>query len=79
MQDSGFSIRRHRGIREASMNEGHRWQRGDTMLVRYVRDGMVRAAQPMRVVDDQGDFLALYIWPGTPAVRMGDMDGKHHA
>jgi hypothetical protein len=51
------------------------WQPGDPVLMRHARDHY-RWAAPMRVAQDTGDFVALYLQPGNQVARMGDADGN---
>ena len=55
-------------------HEGAAWAPGDSVVMRHVRGDWVWAA-PMRVVEDRGDFVALYLQPGSVISRMGDVDG----
>jgi predicted RNA-binding protein associated with RNAse of E/G family len=41
------------------------WPSGETVVVQEVWDGRVWAARPMSVVDDDGDFVALWFPKGT--------------
>jgi hypothetical protein len=52
-----------------------RWSPGDAIVMRHYRDAY-RWAAPMRVVEDRGDFVVLYLQPGSAIVRMGDADGR---
>jgi hypothetical protein len=38
---------------------------GETLLVRYVRDGVVRGARPVRVVSERNGYLATWLPAGT--------------
>jgi hypothetical protein len=51
------------------------WRPGDAVVLRHAHDDY-RWAAPMRVVEDRGDFVALYLQPGSTIVRMGDRDGN---
>ena len=51
------------------------WLQGDPVVMRHLR-GEWRWAAPMRVVEDRGDFVALYIQPGTKMSSMGDAEGN---
>ena len=51
------------------------WQPGDAVLLRNARDHY-RWVAPVRVVEDRGDFVALYLQPGTEIRRMGMADGS---
>ncbi len=51
------------------------WAPGDAVVFRNTRDNWVWAAA-MRVVEDRGDFVALYLQPGNGLVRMGDAAGE---
>src|SRR5438093_6944131 len=46
-----------------------RWPPGAVVLWRSVTDGVVRTAQPVRVVRDEEDLVALYLCPGTRGRR----------
>ena len=48
---------------------------GEPVLMRHRRDAY-RWAAPMRVVEDRGDFVALYTRPGDTYVHMGDANGR---
>lgn len=48
---------------------------GDEVVMRHVR-GDWKWAAPMRVIRDGGDFVALYLQPGTPYSTMGDEQGN---
>lgn len=47
---------------------------GQAVVMRHVRE-MYRWAAPMRVVEDSGDFVALYTRPGDEYVRMAYENG----
>ena len=48
---------------------------GEAVVMRHVR-GAWRWAAPMHVVEDRGDFVALYLQPGSTFSTMGDADGN---
>ncbi|MGE3074663.1 MAG: DUF402 domain-containing protein [Dehalococcoidia bacterium] len=48
---------------------------GEKVVMRHRRDSY-RWAAPMRVVEDRGDFVALYTQPGDTYVRMGNDAGE---
>lgn len=48
---------------------------GEAVIMRHVR-GAWRWAAPMHVVEDRGDFVALYLQPGSTFSTMGDADGN---
>lgn len=48
---------------------------GQPVVMRHVR-GDWRWAAPMRVVEDRGDFVALYLQPGSTYSTMGDASGR---
>jgi uncharacterized protein len=51
---------------------------GETIEWRSVYDGRVRWAFPHRVIEDDGEFLVVYLAPGTNGVTMGrDSDGRY--
>jgi hypothetical protein len=52
-----------------------RFERGEPIVMRHVR-GDWRWAAPMHVVEDRGDFVALYLQPGSGYASMGAADGK---
>ena len=49
---------------------------GQAAIVRNVLDGRVRWAAPMRVVRDDGDFVALFLDIGTHYQTEADSEGK---
>lgn len=51
------------------------WRTGDCVVMRHVRDSWLWAA-PMRVVEDRGDFVALYLQPGSEVSTMAGPDGQ---
>jgi len=51
------------------------FERGQPVVMRHVR-GVWRWAAPMHVVEDRGDFVALYVQPGSVYSTMGDADGN---
>ena len=51
------------------------WNPGDPVVFRNVRENWAWAAA-MRVIEDRGDFVALYLQPGNGLIRMGDADGQ---
>ena len=51
------------------------FQPGEPIVMRHVREAW-RWAAPMRVVEDRGDFVALYLQPGSAYSTMGDAGGK---
>ena len=53
----------------------HLFLPGEPVLMHHRRDAY-RWAAPMRVVEDRGDFVALYTQPGDTYVRMGDAEGN---
>lgn len=50
------------------------FQHGEPVVMRHVRDDW-RWAAPMHVVEDRGDFVALYMQPGNTFSTMGNTDG----
>jgi hypothetical protein len=52
-----------------------RWSPGYTVVMRHVRGDWLWAA-PMRVVEDRGDFVALYLQPGSEMSTMAGPDGQ---
>ena len=48
---------------------------GEPVVFRHVR-GDWRWAAPMHVVEDRGDFVALYLQPGSVYMTMGDAQGQ---
>lgn len=48
---------------------------GEAVVMRHVR-GDWRWAAPMHVVADRGDFIALYMQPGSTYATMADIDGN---
>ena len=52
-----------------------RWEYGEPVVMRHVRGEWLWAVAA-RVVEDRGDFVALYVQPGNGMVRMGDADGQ---
>ena len=50
------------------------FQPGEPVVLRHRRNEY-RWAAPLRVVEDRGDFVALYLQPGSSYVRMGDESG----
>ena len=48
---------------------------GQPVVMRHVRGEWLWAA-PMHVVEDRGDFVALYLQPGSMYSTMGDADGN---
>ena len=55
---------------------GERFATGETVLIRHVREGRGRFVQPVHVVEDRGDFLAVYRQPGSRYGTMGDAEGN---
>lgn len=53
------------------MGADHRWDRGDAILWRYRND-----AQPVTVVQDDGDGLVAWLAPGTPRLAILPVDGR---
>ena len=53
---------------------GRRFEPGEQVVMRHVR-GEWRWAAPMHVVEDRGDFVALYLQPGSGYMTMGSADG----
>ena len=51
------------------------FQPGEPIVLRHVRDAW-RWAAPMRVVEDRGDLVALYLQPGSAYSTMGDAAGN---
>jgi len=51
-------------------------QPGETVVLRNMKDGIGRWAAPMHVVEDRGDFVALYMQPGSTYSSFGDADGN---
>ena len=51
------------------------WQPGDVVVLRNVRSGWVPWIAPMRVVQDTGNFVALFLDIGTSYRRLGGPDG----
>ena len=52
------------------------WAYGDTVLIRYGRQGQPRFVRVGRVIADDDDGLALWIGPGTPQVESVLADGR---
>lgn len=55
---------------------GERFAAGATILIRHVREGLVRFVQPVHVVEDRGHFLTFYMQPGSRYGTMGDAEGN---
>ncbi len=51
------------------------FQPGEAVVMRHVK-GAWRWAAPMRVIEDRGDFVPLYLQPGSGYSTMGDADGS---
>jgi hypothetical protein len=51
------------------------WRPGDVVVMRHVRGEWIWAVAA-RVVEDRGDFVALYVQPGNGISRMGDAEGR---
>jgi hypothetical protein len=51
------------------------FQPGEPVVMRHVRDDW-RWAAPMHVVEDRGDFVALYVQPGSEYSTMGNEAGE---
>jgi hypothetical protein len=51
------------------------WQPGDAVVMRHVRDRWLWAA-PLRLVEDRGDFIALYLQPGSEISTMAGPGGE---
>ena len=51
------------------------FQPGEAVVMRH-RHGQYRWAAPMRVVEDRGDFVALYLQPGNTFASMADAAGE---
>ena len=57
------------------MVDGSRWVTGDQILLRQVYRGKVCLAEPVTVVQDTTDLLAVYTAPGTPWKKPVSPDG----
>lgn len=49
---------------------------GEPVLMRHVRQGFYNWCAPMRVVEDRGDFVALYLHSGSTYARMVQENGQ---
>ena len=52
------------------------WSRGETIVVRYVRDGIVRGARPVIVVGERNGYLATWQPAGTVGAFPTLADGR---
>jgi len=57
-------------------NEEHQWQPGDIVVLRYRRNNPGDVIEPVRVVHDGDDYIALYLAVGTPIKGQATRDGK---
>jgi uncharacterized protein len=61
--------------RTAEPAAGH-WRAGSQILWRFVREGEVRTARPMTVVENRPDLLVAWLAGGTPIQRSSLPDGS---
>lgn len=53
-----------------------RWMPGDAIVVRYLRNAPGDVVEPVRVVHDGDDYVALYMAVGTPLKVQATRDGQ---
>jgi uncharacterized protein len=53
-----------------------RWTSGDEIVVRYIRDGVVRGARPLTVVEERNGYLAAWLSEGTITAEPRLVDGS---
>ncbi len=56
-------------------DETRRWNAGEPILLRYVRNSPADVILPVRVVQDSADVIALYTAVGTPLKEQATRDG----
>ncbi len=56
--------------------EIERWQAGDVIVLRYLRNTPGDVVEPVRVVHDGDDYVALYMAVGTPLKVQATRDGQ---
>jgi hypothetical protein len=57
-------------------SEEHRWQPGDVVVLRYIRNTPGDVICPVRVVHDADDYIALHTAVGTPLKVQATREGK---
>jgi hypothetical protein len=55
---------------------GTRWNTGDQIVLRYLRNTPGDVVEPVRVVHDGDDYIALYMAVGTPLKVQATHDGR---